>query len=201
MTIAAVVLAAGASSRMGCPKPLVPWDGRPLILWEVEQLLGSGVDEIVIVTGCKADEVRRALGSGGRYCVFNPRWPQGRATSLAAGARALLAPGRNRPEGVVVQNVDQPTRADIVDRLIEEFRLSHAEVVQPAYQGHGAHPVLLDGILLEAMANASEATLGLHGVLEGRKPYRVPMDDQPVVALDLNTPTALAEGRRLFGLP
>src|SRR5688572_7352394 len=115
MSIAAILLVAGASRRMGQPKPLIPWGDCTLIEWEHAQLMASCVDDIVIVCGSRMEEVRRVLGEGARHVVFNAQWPQGRATSLAMGAAALLRPGRERPEAVVVQNVDQPTRPQIID--------------------------------------------------------------------------------------
>lgn len=200
MTVAAIVLAAGASRRMGSPKPLLPWGGTTLLRWELDQLLLSCVDEIVVVTGSHADEVRRSLDDGSRYCVFNARWAQGRATSLARGATELLAPDREPPEAVVVVNVDQPTRHDIVDRLVEELRSSGAEVVQPSYGGKGGHPVVLAGSLLGELAEVNEATLGLRAVLDRHPPRTVAMDGEPVVRLDLDTPETLDEARRLLGV-
>ena len=209
MTVAAILLTAGASSRMGEPKPLVRWGERTLIEWERDQLLASCVEEIVIVTGSRAEAVRRTLGEAGRYLVFNQRWPQGRATSLAKGAAALLAPGRPRPSVVVVQNVDQPAPAHVIDRLVEVFRArvaegSRIEAIQPTYlddagREHGGHPVVLDGALLEELAHADEEGEGLRAILQRHPPLRLPMPDEPSVALDLDTPEALAEGRRVLG--
>jgi molybdenum cofactor cytidylyltransferase len=198
MTTSAILLAAGASSRMGEPKPLLSWGDGTLVEWEIAELTRSQVDDIVVVTGCEADAVRRALGEAARHCVFNQRWPQGRATSLAAGARALLEKRRTHPESVVVMNVDQPTRADIVDRLLDALRRGGAEIVQPSYQGKAGHPVVLRGSLLSELARVSEATLGLRAVLEAHPPLLVEMDDEPVVRLDLDTPDTLDEARRLL---
>ena len=200
MSVAAILLAAGASRRMGESKPLLPWGDRPLIAWELDQLLQSSVDEIVIVTGCRADRVRRALGPAGtRYCVFNPRWPQGRAGSLVAGVRTLIDHDHSAVEAVVIQNVDQPTRADIIDRLVDELRRARVDAVQPEYAGRGGHPVVVSAALLGELAAAREDTLGLRGVLERHPAHRVPVDD-PVVRLDLDTPDQLDEGRRLLGV-
>lgn len=198
MTIAAVVLAAGASRRMGEPKALLSWGGTTLLAWEIEELLRSQVDDVVVVTGADAEEVRRTLGEAARYCVFNQRWPQGRATSLAKGARTLTEGGRTIPEAVVVVNVDQPTRADIVDRLVDALRRGGAEAVQPSYQGKAGHPVVIRGALLSELASASEDTLGLRGVLEAHPPLLVEMDEEPVVRLDLDTPDTLDQARRLL---
>ena len=200
MTVAAIVLAAGASRRMGQPKPLLPWGDRPLLAWELDELMRSSVDEFVVVLGASAEGVRRTLGDAARYVVFNARWPQGRASSLAAGATALSSGSRPRPDAVVVQNVDQPTRADIIDRLIDELRTSGAAAVQPSYGGVAGHPVVLSGALLEELRAVTEATLGLRAVLDRHPPRLVPMDDEPIVRLDLDTPDTLDEGRRLLGV-
>jgi len=199
MTVAAIVLAAGASTRMGSPKPLLPWGEHTLLAWELDELRRSCVDDIVVVTGAHSDAVRRSLGSGARHCVFNSRWSQGRAGSLARGATALLA--RPRPEVVVVQNVDQPTRHEIIDALVDELRRASAEAVQPTFEGHAGHPVVLSGALLEELAAAREEDEGLRAVLDRHPPQRLAMDGEPVVRIDLDTPEALVEGRRLFGMP
>ncbi len=200
MAVAALLLAAGASRRMGRPKPLLPWSDRTLLAWELDELERSCVEEVIVVTGARADDVRRSLGERARLCVFHPRWPQGRATSVAAGARALLAQDRERPEAIVVQNVDQPTRADIVDRLVAELRESGAATVQPSFKGRAGHPVVLAGALLDELATVREETRGLRAVRERHPPRLVAMDDEPVVRIDLDTPESLDEGRRLLGV-
>lgn len=196
---AALLLAAGASRRMGSPKPLLPWAGTTLIAWEVQQLREAGVDEIVVVLGARAEAVRRATGTAAVQLVFNQRWPQGRATSLAAGARALLR-RTARPSAVVIQNVDQPTRAAIVRYLLDSIEESGASVVQPCYLGKAGHPVVLSGALLDELAEVHEQTLGLRALLDRHPPHLVTMDDEPVVRLDLDTPDLLDEGRRLLGV-
>jgi molybdenum cofactor cytidylyltransferase len=201
MTVAAIILAAGASRRMGQPKALIPWGDRTLLSWELDELLRSSVDDIVVVVGRRAEDVRRSLGDGARYCVFNARWPQGRATSLAKGAEALVADGRATPQAVVIQNVDQPSRADIIDALVSELQESGAEAVQPSYQGKAGHPVVLSGALIPELLAVTEETLGLRAVLERHPPRLLPMDDEPVVRIDLDTPDTLEDARRMLGVP
>lgn len=198
MTTSAILLAAGASRRMGEPKPLLRWGDTTLLSWEIAELMRSQVDDIVIVLGADAEAVRRTLGEGARLVVFNQRWPQGRAGSLARGATALLEAGRATPDAVVVMNVDQPTRADIVDRLLDALRRGGAEIVQPSYRGKAGHPVVMRGALLTELAQVADASLGLRGVLDAHPPLLVEMDDEPVVRLDLDTPDTLEEARRLL---
>jgi molybdenum cofactor cytidylyltransferase len=200
VTVAAILLAAGESRRMGSPKPLIPWGGQTLLAWEIDQLMASCVDEIVVVLGYHTEEIRRSLGSGARYCVFNQHWPQGRASSLVRGARTLLAGDRAAPEATVIQNVDQPTRSDIIDRLVDELRRANLDAVQPQFEGHGGHPVVIAGRLLPLLLKAEERTLGLRGILEHHPPLRLPMDDEPVVTIDLDTPDELPGARRLLGI-
>ncbi len=198
MTTSAILLAAGASRRMGEPKPLLRWGETTLLQWEIAELMRSQVDDIVVVLGADAERVRHTLGEGARHCVFNQRWPQGRATSLAKGAASLLRGRQARPDAVVVLNVDQPTRADIVDRLLDALRRGGAEIVQPSYQGKAGHPVVIRGSLLPELAAATESALGLRGILEAHPPLLVEMDDEPVVRIDLDTPDTLEEARRLL---
>ncbi len=199
MTVAAIILAAGESRRMGSPKALLPWGDRSLLAWEIDQLEASQVDEIVVVLGSRSEEIRRSLGESARYCVFNQRWPHGRATSLARGAEVLFRGDADPPEAVVIQNVDQPTRSDVVDALLEELRRADADVVQPEFEGHGGHPVVLAGRIALLLLGAREDSLGLRGVLKEHPPLRIPTDD-PVVALDLDTPDTLPAARALLGI-
>lgn len=205
MTVAAILLGAGASQRMGQPKPLLQWGARTLIEWEIDQLMTSCVDDIVVVAGRRCEDVRRVLGVGSRWVVFNPRWPQGRATSLAAGARALMAGDRPVPDAVVVLNVDQPALATVIDRLVDELRRHDCAAVQPSFveidgNERGGHPIVVAGDLLPELARVNDASLGLRAVLERHPPRRVPMQDEPCVRLDLDTPDDLAEARRIFGV-
>jgi len=201
MTIAAILLAAGASSRMGSPKPLLSWGDQTLLEWEIDQLMASCVDEIVVVLGSHAEEVRRSLGDGARYCVFNQRWQHGRSTSLVKGANALLSEHELRPEATVIQNVDQPTRPDIINRLVDELIRGRVDAVQPVHDGHGGHPVVIAGHVLPLLLHVDEPSLGLRGVLKQHPPLRIPMDEEPVVALDLDTPDTLPQARQLLGIP
>jgi len=201
MTVAAILLAAGQSRRMGSPKALIPWGDQSLLAWEIDQLMASQVDEIIVVLGAHSEAIRRSLGDGARYCVFNQRWAHGRSTSLVKGVTALLSGGRGAPEATVIQNVDQPTRSDIIDRLVDELRRARVDAVQPQRHGHGGHPVVLGGRVLPLLLRADERTLGLRGVLEQHPPYRLEMDGEPVVSLDLDTPDTLPAARVLLGIP
>jgi molybdenum cofactor cytidylyltransferase len=200
VNVAAIILAAGASSRMGRAKALLPWHDTTLLGHEIEVLREAGVGQISVVIGMHAQQIRRAVPVAMPF-VFNPRWAQGRATSLAKGASVLKRDPA--PDAILVQNVDQPTTVAVVQRLIEVFQESGADAVQPVYrdehgQEHGGHPVLLSGTLLPALLEAREATEGLRGVLHTKRVERVSIED-PTVALDLDTREAYEAARAALG--
>jgi len=200
VNVVAIILAAGASSRMGRAKALLPWRDTTLLGHEIEVLREAGVGQISVVIGMHAQQIRRAVPVAMPF-VFNPRWAQGRATSLAKGASVLKRDPA--PDAILVQNVDQPTTVAVVQRLIEVLHESGADAVQPVYrdehdQEHGGHPVLLSGALLPALLEAREATEGLRGVLHKKRVERVPLDD-PTVGLDLDTREAYEAARSKLG--
>ncbi len=91
MTVAAILLAGGESSRMGVPKPLLEWGGYTLIEYQLAQLKGPPVDRVVVVLGHRADEVLPYVRSAGPDVVgvINELYAEGRASSLRVGAAAL----------------------------------------------------------------------------------------------------------------
>ncbi len=184
MAVAAILLAAGESTRMGSPKPLLPWGDRALIEYQVQQLREAGVDDVVAVLGHRADEIAPLVEAAGARVVLNPSYPDGRATSLVAGA--LVLPD---PDTILVTNVDQPRPAYVIRQLIDDREARMALIAAPVYNGERGHPVVLDGRLLEDLRTASDANLGLRGVIGGHEDRVFESQfETAVVLLDLNTP-------------
>jgi len=185
VTIAALILAAGESTRMGRLKQLLPWDGVPLVAWQVEQMRQAGSDEIVVVLGHAADEIRPAVPSDVRIAV-NDAYKDGRATSLRCGAEALS----NHVEAVLILNVDQPRPAWVSRVVLERWRETHAPIVTPRFAGRSGHPVLVDGALVPELCAVDEATLGLRAVTQRHAAQAVAFSiDNAAPNVDLNTPT------------
>ena len=184
MTIAAIILAAGESTRMGQPKPLLPWGGTTLLAWQVAQMRAAGVDEVVVVLGHAAEEVRPAVPPEARV-VVNEGYTEGRASSLRCGAEAVAEP----VEALLILSVDQPRPAWLPRLLIESWRQSRAAIVAPRFDGRTGHPVLVDGSLLDELRRVDEATLGLRAVMErhAAETEAVPVANSRV-DVDLNTP-------------
>jgi molybdenum cofactor cytidylyltransferase len=120
--IAAVVLAAGESSRLGRPKQLVEYRGRSLLRGAVEAAREAGCSPVVVVLGARAEAVRPEVDSLEVRVVVNDRWREGMGGSVRAGIAALAGPGP-AIEAAVLTACDQPRlSADVLRGLIEAYR-------------------------------------------------------------------------------
>jgi molybdenum cofactor cytidylyltransferase len=141
--IAAVVLAAGASSRFGAPKALATLDGRPILEHVLDAIREAGIGRIVVVLGHHADEIEAGIEWLDEELVRNPD-PARLSSSLAVGF-AALEDRPSRPDAALVVLGDQPrTRPEVIRRLVAAWRAGDRPVVVPRYaDGGGANPVLL----------------------------------------------------------
>jgi molybdenum cofactor cytidylyltransferase len=183
--IAAVVLAAGTSSRMGRQKLLLPvGDGRPLVRVSVERVLAAGLEDVVVVVGADADAVGAALAGLPVRTVRNPRFAEGQSTSLRTGVDAL----HPETEAAVVALADQPLPdPDLVRRLAAAFRREGKPIVVPRYRDGRGNPVLFAASLFDEL-RAVTGDQGGRGVV-ARDPGRVTevVVDAPMPR-DLDTP-------------
>lgn len=184
MTIAALLLAAGESTRMGRLKQLLPWDGEPLLAWQARQLREGGAEEVVVVLGHATAEIAPHVPDVARV-VINEDYKQGRATSLKRGAEALS----DETEAVLILSVDQPRPSWLTKRLIERWRDGHPLVVSPRFAKGFGHPILLDGSLLPELQDVEESTLGLRAVIDRhiKRAVSIPVSND-ALHVDLNTP-------------
>lgn len=191
--ISAVLLAAGESSRMGSPKPLLPWGDATLIEYDLAQLRASAVDRVVVVLGHQAEEVRRHVHDPEVVVVTNADYRQGRAGSVRAGVGALTPD----TEAVVILAVDQPRPAELIDSLIAAHRRGGGLITVPAHQGRRGHPPVFDASLIAELAAVREETLGLRDVMRRHadRVQEMPVDS-PLVLLDINSPEEYERARR-----
>lgn len=137
--IAAVVLAAGLSRRMGQAKLLMPVGGKALIRHAVETVLASGVDSVWVVTGPDVEPIAAALAGLDVQLVVNAAPEEGQAGSLRAGIAALPA----SVDAVLIALGDQPALApSIIPALLAARRTSAKLIVAPRYRDGQGNPVL-----------------------------------------------------------
>jgi len=139
--IAAVLLAAGESRRMGRPKLTLPWGtGGSVIAQVVARFREAGADPLLVVTGGDREAVERALQGAGARCLFNPDYRRGEMlSSIKVGLRHL-----HDTEAALVAPADLPSlTVDTLRSLLDHRRRSGADLIVPSYQMRRGHPVLI----------------------------------------------------------
>jgi molybdenum cofactor cytidylyltransferase len=187
--LAALILSAGASTRMGRPKALLPYREGTFLehLIQVTQDPRIGIQRVVL--GAGAENIRTAAKLDDSMVVLNPQWEQGQLSSIWAGIRSLEGIDS---EGIVLCPVDHPlVSARLVSELVDRFYEQRKAIVLPTYKGRRGHPAIFSSALYaELLASPAEqgarAVVGAHAgdVLE------VPTDEEGGV-LNLNDPDML----------
>jgi molybdenum cofactor cytidylyltransferase len=171
VVIAGVVLAAGASSRLGQPKQLLPFRGRPLLEATLARVAQAGLDEVVVVLGGSADDVLARVRFGAARPVVNPDYQAGQATSLQVGLAAVA----DTADAVIFLLGDQPLQSvAVIDRLIAAHRAGAGPIVAPSYGGVRGNPVLF-----------ARATYPLLRALSGDQGARPLLRQRPDLAHDV----------------
>jgi molybdenum cofactor cytidylyltransferase len=187
--IAAIVLAAGKSTRMGQNKMLADFRGKPLIRVTVETILKSAASPVLIVTGNQAEEVRAALDGLDVAVTDNPDYAQGLSTSLRAGLAALPAD----VAGAVVCLGDMPlVEPGVIDRLIAAFNPIEGRVIcAPTHDGKIGNPVLWGREFFAEMSTLS-GDRGARTLLDahGDQVIEIAVSNDSVLT-DIDTPDAL----------
>lgn len=185
-----LLLAAGSSSRMGRPKQLLPWQGRPLVRHVAEVALASQLAGLVVVLGAAAQETRAALQGmhGVPKLVDCPDFASGQAASLRYGLGALPPTA----SAAIVLLVDQPLiTAELLNRMLQLFT-ENPEVVAvvPRFEGRRGNPVLLAATLFVDL-HKLEGDRGARDLLQRHADRISWLDlDDPAVVVDLDTPEA-----------
>src|SRR2546428_2329070 len=180
MTVAAILLAGGESSRMGQPKVLLPWGDQTLVEHQIDQLRRPPVERVVVVLGHDAEQIRPVVERAGAEVLVNELYKRGRASSLRAGARAVADDTRT----IVVLDVDQPRPRRVIQRLIENHLRASNMITVPTFDGKRGHPTVVDGWLLPELRRRG----GWNGRRRG-----VPLHDQ---AASGAAPLAFGAGAR-----
>ena len=138
--ISGLVLGAGASQRFGPPKQLVAYRGTTMLGWVVDQAQhAASLDEVVVVLGRAADEVREQVDFGGASVVENPVFDEGCSSSYRAGIGAI------NPESSAIMIIlgDRPqVSPEIINRLADEWREQDAPIALCSYQQQKGHPMI-----------------------------------------------------------
>lgn len=186
--VALLLLAAGASTRMGRPKQLLPYHGRTLLRRAAETAVASGCMPITLVTGALHEALVAEVAGLPIQAIHNADWETGMASSIRAGLAALA---NARPTAVLIMLSDQPlVTPELLRELMARQQLTQAPIVAAAYGDTLGVPAVFDQSVLPDLL-ALEGAQGANRLIAGRGAavQRVPF---PAGLFDVDTPEQYA---------
>lgn len=184
MSIAGVILAAGEASRMGRVKQLLPFKGKTVLQWVIDNAAASSLQRVVVVLGHCAGLIEPAIAGEKVTVVVNEDYKSGQSSSVKAGMRAL-------PEGsdaVLFLLGDQPLVApETINRVLDAYRSTHSPIVLPVFNGKRGNPVLFSRETFPAL-DALAGDSGARPLFEeyAARILQVQVDD-PYIHFDVDT--------------
>lgn len=194
-SMAVIILAAGAGSRLGGGKLMLMWQGKPIVRHVLDTAMAVSVyNPVIAVVGCESEQMRSHLArdsqaSQNLLLVENQDWKTGQSSSLRAGIETLVSmPGSSHLKGVIIMLGDQPLiMPETLTYLASQHVSAHAKATAPFFGNRRGNPVILspelfsDVLLLGGDKGARELIAGLGDTLN-----RVDVDD-PGVVKDIDT--------------
>jgi molybdenum cofactor cytidylyltransferase len=155
--LAAIILSAGASSRMGKPKALIPYRESTFLEHLAEASRHPRVGVTRVVLGAGADEIRARAKLDPSLVVVNPDWEQGQLSSICAGIRSLAG---IETDGILLCLVDHPLiSASLISNLIDKFYENAKLIVLPTYNARRGHPVIFSRALYSELPTDEEGVV------------------------------------------
>jgi len=181
--ISGLILGAGASQRFGPPKQLLPYRATTMLGWIVDQAQrAAGLDEVVVVLGRAAEQVREQVDFGAACAVENPVFGEGCSSSYRAGIGAI----NSESKAIMIILGDRPgVTPEIIDRLAAEWQ--DAPIALCSYQGRKGHPMIFARSMFPQLVDlhgdkAAWNLVDAHASLVQEVQFDIPYPD------DINTP-------------
>jgi len=179
--ISAIVLAAGQSKRMGKAKQLLPFGDGTILETVINSLAESKVDEIILVLGYQAEEIRESLPYTPAKTVINPSYQEGMSSSIICGMNTV----DENADAVMIVLGDQPLLGtDVIDRLVKEYRGGDRGIVVPLYKKRRGNPVIFD-------IKYKDKLSALHGDIGGRE--IVASDREDVLEVNIESEAVICD--------
>src|SRR4028118_1409658 len=185
-TIGLIILAAGASTRMGTPKQLLAYRGCSFIRHMAEVAIASVCQPIAVVLGANAERIKPEISQLPVQIVENQQWAEGMSSSIRVGHEALLGVNQNL-DAVAIALCDQPfVSSQTLNQLIEEYHLTGKPIIASEYTGTLGVPVLFRHTLFSELM-ALKSNEGAKQIIKKHihEVFSVPFPDG---AIDIDTP-------------
>lgn len=188
---ACLLVVAGLSSRMGCFKPMINLDGKPLIAHVIDTFQSQNIQDTVIVTGYRGDEIENFLVK--RHIVFirNERYGE---TEMLDSIKLGISYLQNKCDRFFVMPADIPLVQQFsIERMCKFMNKKHVDILQPSYKGKCGHPLLLDARCIPHIMQYHGKN-GLRGALNNKLFHKeiIALPD-PGLLMDADTPKSYAQ--------
>jgi molybdenum cofactor cytidylyltransferase len=186
--LAAVILSGGASRRMGSPKALLSYQGRPFLehLLDVARHPKIGLRRIVL--GADAAPIAKEVNLSSDEIVTNDQWEKGQLSSIQAALRSLPP----QTDGIILLLIDHPlVSSTLVGELVESFYGSGKPIVLPMYEGRRGHPVIFSSVLYQELMNAPLETGARSVVWAHAGEVQIVQTSEEGCVLNLNDPDTM----------
>ena len=184
-SIAGIILAAGASRRMGQPKQSLPYRGHTLLSYVIQCVLASSCSPVLVVVGANADEVEPVIEKTPVNIVKNPEWNQGMSSSIRYGVQYIREHCLN-VDGMIFFTCDQPcVSIGLIEQLIHRYTESNKTIIASHYGGKIGIPVLFSHEFCTDLIQL-KGDVGAKSVIQ-KYPDQVTSVEFPKGKIDLDT--------------
>ena len=196
---AAILLAAGESSRMKEMKALLPWGDTDLLGYSIKTIIAAGFAPLVIVLGYQYALLEARIPQG-VTTVVNHSHAAGKSSSIKIGIETLGSM-RLTPSSILIASVDQPRSTELLQDLRKSMENTPEEVMvsSPILEGKVGHPILFNSSLIEELLSINEETQGIRAIVSRHQDNRILVPTTDTLALtNLNTISEYQNAHSLY---
>ena len=182
--IAAILLAAGQSKRMGCSKQLLPLGDKPVIRWCIDSLMESGLEDIFVVLGPNGQKIADTI----KNLPVNVVWNADPESDMAGSIKTGLSHLHDTHSGILVCLVDHPlVSGETINAIIATQKIYPDKIIIPTHEGRKGHPTLFPRLVIEELSSVSPLTLRDIIHKDPKRVSLVNVQDEGVL-INMNTP-------------